>query len=293
MQIENKFQFKEPKERMSHQYTNELELKTLLIRVKNAQRCVAVGSRPNLVVGNSTYKNRLIEKYIKWFIDIGNKKYPREMVDKKTAVRAHLKERAIRLALDTEIDKRSYENFGQILLLMIKNILRKPQFSGYTYKDDFYSDAIHKILKYLHNFKYNMISERSGTAVNAFSYISQIILNSVLHIINLKNAEMKKIKNYISSEVNHNGGIHLTDWSITRKSVYNLEESLNPQVHNIENIEISMYDELLKLNEYIESFRTKNVPVVLYYPSTYCISFEEYDLIKPMINKVSLIRKLS
>ena len=285
-------------QRIKHEYTNELELKSLLIRVKKFQDTHSIltpkkqtSTRISSELVGSTKNNRRISKYIAWHVKLSNKKTTRDLTEKKNRIKAKLRECVIELSTKTEIDRKSYEEFGNILLLMIKNILRKPQFSGYTYKDDFYSDAIHKILKYLHNFKYNMISERSGQAVNAFSYISQIIHHSILHIINVKNSEMQKIRNYISTEVNHTGGISLHDFSMTRKSIYNLEESKSSQVHVIESISDSLYNEIVKLQEFIQSFRVQHIPVVLYYPSNYSISFEEYDVIKPLISGVSLIRK--
>ena len=80
---------------------------------------------------------------------------------------------------------------------MINRIMTKPQFSGYTYKDDFTSDAVFKILKYLDNFDHTLISKTSGQHVNAFAYITQIIHNSIMYIINTKKAEQDFIKSQI------------------------------------------------------------------------------------------------
>ena len=55
---------------MKHNYTNELELKSILIRIKNARivnntvntaKTICVETREN------TIKNRRIDKYIRWY----------------------------------------------------------------------------------------------------------------------------------------------------------------------------------------------------------------------------------
>ena len=125
--------------KLKHNYTSELELKSLLIRIKNDREDI----------GNKDL-NRRINKYIKWHTLISNKKYLQPA--KRNIVKNHLKDKVVELSVRTKIDPVSYERFGVVILLMIKNILKKPQFSGYTYKDEFYSDAVYKILKYLSNF---------------------------------------------------------------------------------------------------------------------------------------------
>ena len=129
------------KKKMKHNYTSELELKSLLIRIKNKRLGLGIPD-----------KNRQINKYISWHTAINTKKYA--VPAKRNKLKLRLKHRIVELSEQTSCDEKSYERFGEIILLMIKNILRKPQFSGYTYKDDFYSDAIYKILAYLNNFNH-------------------------------------------------------------------------------------------------------------------------------------------
>ena len=127
--------------KLTHNYTSELELKSLLIRIKN--------KRAGMVCSKD---NRRINKYIKWHTKINETKHANPK--KKKALKTHLKAKIVSLSEQTSVDTPSYERFGEIILLMIRKILTKPQFSGYTYKDDFYSDAIFKILKYLDNFNH-------------------------------------------------------------------------------------------------------------------------------------------
>lgn len=179
---------------MKHHYTNELELKSLIIRVKQTRKI------DNTVKSSQTLartdketikKNNIINKYIKWYTKILNAKSS-NLCDPSKAkkVQTHLKERVIKLSEDCCIDKRSYERFGKVIMEMISHIMTKSQFRGYSYQDDFTSDAVYKILKYLDNFDHTKISKISGQNVSAFSYITQIIHNSFLFII------LKRKKDY-------------------------------------------------------------------------------------------------
>ena len=171
---------------------------------------------------------------------------------------------------------------------MVSRILTKPQFSGYTYRDDFYSDAIYKILKYLHNFNHKMISERSGQIVNSFAYISQIIHNSVLYIINTKKKEQEKIKQQISTSIlDHN--YNIKDYSKIHESTYYPDEHLNTieEIIHLEHIDpdTSLYDEIIKVPT--DGFNS----VKIYYPYSYTISFDEYNKIKDVLKgKISVIK---
>lgn len=260
--------------RQKHDYTSELELKSLLIRIKNQR--ADIGTEKH---------NAKINKYILWHTKINNKKY-KDDIAKKNITKNKLKEKVVKLSEETMIDTISYEKFGNIILLMIKRILTKPQFSGYTYKDDFYSDAIYKILKYLHNFDHTMISERSGLIVNSFAYISQIIHNSVLYIINIKKKEQENIKKQVSMEIlDHNYDIK--DYNKINASEFNHDEHTTKIQETIilEKISGTLVQELRKINSENKTY------ITVVYPSDYRISFEEFDLLKPILkNKFSIIR---
>lgn len=173
---------------MKHNYTCELELKSLLIRLNNKGK-------------KSVRWNNLINKYVRLFKKLEGIKAPTEEYRKRVVqIRAKLKMRIVKLSEETAIDSKSYDNLGRIILLMIKNILTKPQFSGYSYRDDFFSDAVYKILRYSYNFDHTLISKISGRPVNAFAYISQIIHNSIIFVISTNkrrlNEELKQYQNY-------------------------------------------------------------------------------------------------
>ncbi len=186
--------------RKVHNYTSNLELTSLLIRIKNMKN--------NLECKNSEQFNRMLNKYINWHTALTEKRYGvsedievrddsedcHEMNSRKRETLQNIKNRIIRLSEKTPANEEAYDRFGQIILLMVKHILTMPKFSGYSYKDDFYSDAVYKILKYLYNFDHTMISEKTGQPVNAFAYISQIIHNSIIYVINTRKKEQDNVK---------------------------------------------------------------------------------------------------
>lgn len=182
---------------MKHNYTCELELKSLLIRFNNRGK-------------TTTRWNNLINRYIQLFKKLEYVRMPTEEYRRHVVqIRAKLKDRIVKLSEETAIDSTSYDNLGKIILLMIKNILTKPQFSGYSYRDDFFSDAVYKILRYSYNFDHTLISKISGRPVNAFAYISQIIHNSIIFVISTNkrrlNEELKQYQNYkILNNKTHN-----------------------------------------------------------------------------------------
>jgi len=266
------------KKKQKHNYTSELELKSLLIRIKNSRLDLGVETN-----------NTKINKYIKWHTAINNKKYA--VPAKRNLLKAKLKEKIIVLSEGACIDKKSYERFGVIILLMIKNILKKPQFSGYTYKDDFYSDAVYKILKYLHNFNHKMISERTGLSVNAFAYISQIIHNSILFIINSKKKDLENLRKHIAMEtMDHNrqpkGGYeHI--WDDRSNKPVEVDDTLIIETIILKKIKVDLVDEITKLKDEIERVDRLNI----YYPKDYTITMEEYNGLSPLLRgKVSVMR---
>jgi hypothetical protein len=157
---------------------------------------------------------------------------------------------------------------------MIKNILKKPNFSGYTYVDDFYSDAVSKIIKYMHNFNYDLISAKTGIQANAFAYISQIIHNSIVYIIIEKKKEQESIKKYIHTQLSDNS-LDYKDYETNNHST--TEDHIKVE-HNIliKDIDSTLYEEL----QYVLRDIPKNDIVNVTYPKKYRISFDEYDMIK-------------
>lgn len=179
---------------MKNNYTCELELKSLIIRIKNArivggtvstQKTIPIDTSDNITTNNK------INKYIRWYKNLGDD-------GKSKKVKQDLKNVIIKKSEKTVIDTESYNMFGVIIIEMINHILYQSKFSGYSYQDEFISDSTYKILKYLDNFDHTKISKISNQPVSAFSYITQIICNSVVFIIN----KMKRARENIQNEIN-------------------------------------------------------------------------------------------
>jgi DNA-directed RNA polymerase specialized sigma24 family protein len=72
---------------------------------------------------------------------------------------------------------------GNCILMISKRLATKPNFSGYTYKEDMISDGIENCLQYMHNFK----PEKSN---NPFAYFTQIIWFAFLRRIAKEKKQM-------------------------------------------------------------------------------------------------------
>ena len=269
--------------KMKHNYTSELELKSLLIRIKNKR------------FEKGTLKsNSIINKYICWHTIINSNKQIKD-VSKRNKLKHKIKSKIVEYSEQTVCDKDSYERFGEIILLMVKKILTKPQFSGYTYKDDFYSDAIYKILKYLHNFDHLKISERTGQTVNAFAYISQIIHNSIIFIINSKNKEKQKIQEYIKNEqVQHNSQTKDFSWysdSHDGSAVHPASKAfITKMFYLTEQETINICDCINNIKNECQQIDNPPDKIIIEYPISYEPTFEEYESFK-ILKKENIIMK--
>lgn len=88
-----------------------------------------------------------------------------------------------------EIPKVTNEYIGQCILAIAKRLAHKPNFAGYSYRDEMISDGYENCIMYMHNFdpdKYN----------NPFAYFTQIIKFSfVRRIQKEKKQQYVKLKN--------------------------------------------------------------------------------------------------
>ena len=262
------FQTLQPQERMRHDYTCELELKSLAIREKNSK-----------LNNFDTKHNRRINELIKVYMKLNNTK------DQKSKnLQQKLKERIVKLSEITNVDRVSHEKFGEIVLLMIKNILRKPNFSGYTWRDDFYSYATYRVLRYINNFDHTKLSQRTNLPVNAFSYISQIIHNSIIFIINENNKQQEELEKLSDDESRE----------------YNLEVSQNGKNKNrlsdraslVDYFTITEQDIQSTLYDTLKDFKIYN-KTIFYYPKSYTITYQEFDMLKTLegFDLISLIKQ--
>jgi len=266
------------KKKNKHHYTNELELKSLLIRINN---------RDQNTKNTTTELNTVVEKYMKWYTSIHKRKYTIPQKSNKT--KELIKQKIIKLSVLTKIDDGSYEKFGEIILLMVKNILKMPNFSGYTFKDEFYSDAIYKILRYMHNFNHTLISKRTGVQVNAFAYISQIIHHSVIYVIMKHKKEQQKIRTYITQEqVMNSANTSEMGWGSSVEPCTGHGKTTITKMFYLEDLQpTELVDELLKIK--YDSANESTDLFEIHYPESYVISLDEYNTVKRLKN-VELVK---
>jgi hypothetical protein len=274
--------------RQKHNYTSELELKSLLIRSKNKR----LQNNPEPDTEN-TKRNRIINRYVKTYVKLNNMSYPKlsEKLQKRKHLKQKMKQRIVELSEKTYIDHNSNERFGSVILLMIKSILTKPNFSGYTYQTEFYSDAISKILKYLHNFDHTLISKISNTHVNSFAYISQIIHNSIIFVINKKKKEQDNINKQVSNEILSNN-LSIADHrkDLHKSTIY--DEDPNHGFTNLEETEhfLTEDDDLIPSIIKILEETPEDIKPIIHYPSTKLISMEEYNELLPYLKTANIVR---
>lgn len=223
---------------MKHNYTNELELKSLIIRIQTARKAKGTFGSSKTITDDSeksVSENRKINKYIEWFIAI--QKMPGTAKTKK--VSEHLRNIVIAKSEVTPVDHKNYEKFGEIIMEMVRHILTKQQFRGYTYYDDFMSDSVYKILKYLDNFDHKIVSRRTGEPVKAFAYVSQIIQNSIIFVITRNKKEQDFIKSVIDKF--KNDGDLLESWETEKEKISHKE------------VHITSRNIIQRMNEIIEN----------------------------------------
>lgn len=265
--------------RQKHNYTDELELKSLLIREQN-KKC-------NDIIDTS--RNKRINELINLFVILKNKRYKSaQQNSKKTKLMRIIKSKIIQRSEITCIDKMSRERLGDIILLMIKNILKKRNFSGYTWHDDFISEACHNVFKYIYNFNHKLESEITGQAVNSFSYVTQIIHNAILLVISNKN-KLKK-----QTEENNEEDIQFFSKKIETKS--SIDDYLDEKYEknkkaNTKTIFITpspdLYSAIIKIFHTLDENKFYNI----IYPENYLITFDEYEKLKPYLKNKNILRQ--
>lgn len=85
------------------------------------------------------------------------------------------------------------EKLGGMFYLIARNLIKKPNWSGYTWKDDMVQEAVLTCTKYIYNFDPNK-------SQNPFAYISQICNNSFKHYVDLQKRH-SQIKNVCYMEI--------------------------------------------------------------------------------------------
>lgn len=240
--------------RIKHDYTNEVELKSLAIREKNKKLNIGIDDEK---------LNIEIEEKIREYIKTKN---------------PDLKNEIIKLSESVKISKESHEYFGKIIILMIKKILTKPNFAGYSWYDDFYSDSCFRVFKYIHNFDHTLKSSVTGSEVSCFSYITQIIHNSILAIINEKNKQSKEMESLVKSHNIEYGIISESE----NKSIYDDQDdrkyTKKIDEFTFENIEMALKE--------AKDLNFKNCEIIY---NNHTISMDDYASICEIFKKYKTI----
>ena len=226
------------------EYVNEDELKSAIIRINNGLKDIW-----------SVNDLKRLRKYI---TKVKSKKLKSQRF--KRTLRSYI----VKISERNAIDSRTFEEFGEMITLVIKNMLKKPNFSGYTYRDEFYSDTCYKILKYIKNFNHKLISKRSGQAVSAFAYVTQIVKNSLIFIIEQKKDETEKMKNLVSLE-------SAEKLENINESTYNTEKETSELVVHINEIPKNLVHIMKKYLDKTEE------SIVFEYSPEYRITLDEYQ----------------
>lgn len=196
----------------------------------------------------------------------------------------------------------SKQEFGKMVLLIINNLMKKHCFSGYTenWTEDFKSNAIYKIFRYIHNFDSERISEVTGKKVSSFAYLTQITYMAFLEVINKRKAE---------NELMFKTMIPLQDVKLdyyTQDKTVNTSEMEHKEQQTEEDSITRLVignDELseLSLFEWLKSIREEHPEVEVTYPDNYSsagnpegvtsISIDEYNDIIALDFKILRLKK--
>lgn len=157
---------------------------------------------------------------------------------------------------------RDPDYFGEMILTLINNILKRPNFSGYSYKNEMKSLAIEHILKYTWRFAPYKQSKISGQYVSAFTYISTICFNAFVATINSQNKEIKKSKE---------------DFMETQKFKYSSIKSskLVPECSVVDK-NVKIVNIKNKLIDEIKKIPLDSKDILVQYPENYKINMDEY-----------------
>jgi len=124
---------------------------------------------------------------------------------------------------------------GECIMLIATRLATRPNFVGYSYKDEMISDGIENCLAYLHNFN----PEKS---TNPFAYFTQIIYYAFLRRI-----QKEKKQLYIKHK------------SFENSMIMNTLVDMAPEDRTHYSAAFINVSE--KLGELVEKFEAKNIPV--------------------------------
>ena len=180
-------------------------------------------------------------------------------------------------------------NFGQMVLDIVRHRAMTSKFASYTYRDEFLSNAIEKIMSYsINNFDENYVNPKTGMSSKAFSYITEIASRAFVAVINDMKAENDMLNEYISldsvyqqmNENNKSGELFVNSPSRAKeeevKDTHSMELDLEWEDGLV--FEDNKYETLYDLLKLYDTHKLKVI-----YPNEYKIGIEEY-------NKINLLK---
>ena len=158
---------------------------------------------------------------------------------------------------------RDQDIFGGLITEMMDKMLTRPNFSGYTYKNEMKSLATEYIIKYTTKFDSYRTSKITGQYASAFTYISTIIFNAYVATIIKHNKELKKAKEDFqeTQKLIHRDPNHSTygeDFSTPDKEVV------------FHHIDTTLFDN-------IKMITMDEDDILVKYPPKYKITIDEYN----------------
>ena len=177
------------------------------------------------------------------------------------------------------VENYSKTAFGEMVLQIVKRRATSYNFSSYTYKEEFYSNAIDKIMAYaVKNFDPDYINPRTNKKSKAFSYLTEIASRAFVTIINEYRQEQEEISNLIPYD-----SLSQNVFNKSENKLCIVEENLN-----FDEEYYLLYNDKLKYENkeydniytFLKEKEGNNIKVI--YPKEYKISLEEYDMIKSL-----------
>jgi hypothetical protein len=181
----------------------------------------------------------------------------------------------IKIQTDPKADK---TKFATQCMLIINNLKKRPQFSGYTtnWTEDYVSNSIYKMLKYIHNFDHTRISKITNEPVSPFAYLTQIAKAAFFEVINKR----KKEESYIKETVQYHELEKLVSAAyknIDRMSTYYKDEEEGIEFFNLKKLEVDgvKFDTLKDLLQHLWDRGSRKLKIE--YPKKYIITMDEFE----------------
>jgi len=146
---------------------------------------------------------------------INNKTLYLSMIDHRTKLKESI--------LNEKIKPQVSNYIGQSILLICNNLAKKPNFSGYTYKQEMISDGIIDCIAAVDNFD----PERTS---NPFAYFTQIAWNAFIRRIH-----KEKKQTYIKHKNFENGFLMNELWTDSENIHLKSNEYSDDLIRNFEN----------------------------------------------------------